>query len=367
MYAQRLRTVWLLWIELSVGSAKQSSSPTITKEYWYAHNVVITRERAAVRKARRLASIPELLRLKPRTASELAERLGVPVRTIQRDLEALREMGEGIEEVRRGVYLIPQVRSHLSAVEALAIHAAFRLLYHHSPTRSPFYLSALEKLSALLPEPARTAAFRSAEDLRGRPRDDRTLELAARAWFEGRVLAFEYRSPGGSGLWRNKEVEVYFIEVSRENLAPYAIGFERTFHRRILTWKLSRMRHARLLDDAYEVPPTFDPRQYLSNAWGVMGASGGPLATVRLRFFPEAAYRLEEGGYVNLTVEEKQADGSLLVSLPAGTDSQGFPLEILPWVQSWGPRVEVLEPEALRRRWLEEAQQVMSLSESSGG
>jgi len=319
----------------------------------------MTKGRGAVSKARRLAEIPKLLRLKPRTSRELAERFGVPLRTVQRDLETLREMGEGLEEVRRGLYALPATESRLSAVEALAIHAAARLLYHHAPARNPFYLSALEKLAALLPEPARTVAFQSSKELRERPPDDRALELVARAWFEGRVLAFEYLSPGGSGEWRPKELEVYFVEVSRENLAPYAIGYERRFHDRVLTFKLSRMRYARLLEETYTVPDTFDPRAYLTNAWGVIGTSGGPVTRVRLRFAPEATYRLREGGYPNLTLEEALPDGRLTVSLQVGTDRGGFPLEILSWVQSWGPRVEVLEPEGLRTRWLEEARQVL--------
>ena len=153
-----------------------------------------TQRWGAIGKARRLAEIPQLLQLKPRTTHELVERFGVPVRTIQRDLETLRDAGEGIEEVRRGLYTIPSAPSRLRAVEALAIHAAARLLYHHAPARNPFYLSALEKLAALLPEPARSLAFQSSEELRSRPSDDRALELVSRAWFEGRVLSFEYRA-----------------------------------------------------------------------------------------------------------------------------------------------------------------------------
>lgn len=318
-------------------------------------------------KARRLTEIPKLLRRKPRTTSELVEHFGVPVRTVQRDLVTLREAGEGIEEVQRGLYTIPSAPSRLNAVEALAIHAAARLLYHHAPARNRFYLSALEKLALLLPEPARKIALQSSEELRARPSDDRALELVSRAWFEGRVLAFEYLSPSGSGAWRRKELEVYFVEVSRENLAPYAIGFERTFHKQVLTWKLSRMRHTQLLSDTYIIPESFDPRIYLSNAWGVIGTSGGAVTRVRLRFMPEAAYRLREGGYPNLTLEETLPDGSLTVSLLAGTDSRGFPLEILSWVQGWGARVEVLEPELLRQRWLEEARQVAALQGPSSG
>lgn len=123
--------------------------------------MIVARAFRTTSRARRLAAMPDLLRLKPRSTRELAERFGVPVRTVQRDLETLRDMGEGVEVVSRGLHAIPNTESKLNAVEALAIHAATRLLYHHAPVRNPFYLSAMEKLATLLPEPARKAAFQS--------------------------------------------------------------------------------------------------------------------------------------------------------------------------------------------------------------
>ncbi len=317
-----------------------------------------------ISKARRLASIPEALRLKPYTTRELAERFNVPIRSIQRDLETLRSEGLGIEEVKRGFYHIPTGPVGLSSVEALAVHAAARLLYYHTPVRNRFYLSALEKLAAMLPEPARSIAFNSAAEFAHRPGDDRALELAARAWFEGRVLAFDYLSPSGSGRPRPKELEVYFMEVSRANLATYAIGFERSWHHQVLTWKLSRMSNTRLLNDGYSIPEDFDPRTFLTNAWGVIGSGGSPV-TVRLHFAPEAAYRLREGGYPGLTIEQEYSDGGIVVGVRVGTNKGGFPVEILPWVQSWGPRVEVLEPENLRVRWLDEARTLLDLATHS--
>ena len=315
-------------------------------------------------KAQRLAEIPELLRLKPRTTKELAERYRVPVRTIQRDLETLRASGQIIESLTRGRYVISESTSALNPVEALAVHAAVRLLYHHSPTRNRYYRSALEKLAALLPEPARGIAAVSAQDLMVRRGDDRTLEMVARAWFDGRVLAFDYRSPTGSGKWRPKELEVYFIEINRDNLATYAIGYERSFHERTLTWKLSRMKNTRLLEDAYTLPNNFDPKAYLLTAWGVVGTSGGPTVTVQLKFQGESAERILEGGYPNMTIAK--VDDAIIAEVVVGTDDGGFPLEILPWVRSWGPGVEVLEPKVLRQRWLEEARKLTTLFDVSG-
>jgi hypothetical protein len=122
-----------------------------------------------------------------------------------------------------------------------------------------------------------------------------------------------------------QELEVYFVEVGRDNVVPYAIGYERRFHKQVLTWKLSRMHNTRLLTGGYTVPESFDPRHYLSNAWGVMGTSGNTVVTVRLRFAPEAAYRVREGGYPNLTIDAEEPAGSLTVSVQAGADDRAFP------------------------------------------
>lgn len=63
-------------------------------------------------------------------------------------LDTLRASGHTIESPSRGRYLISESTSSLNPVEALAVHAAVRLLYHHSPTRNRYYCSALEKLAA---------------------------------------------------------------------------------------------------------------------------------------------------------------------------------------------------------------------------
>lgn len=304
-------------------------------------------------KSRRLVAIPELLRLKARTTVELAERLGVPVRTIQRDLESLREEGEGISELKRGLYYIPTPPSSLNPVEALAVYTAARLLYHHSPQPGQAYRSALEKLAAMLPEPARRLSLLSSQTDGITGSQDLVLERVARAWFERRVLACEYQAAGG-GAWRPRQLEVYFVEVNRENLSPYLIGCDRSQGNKVLTWKLSRLRNPQVLDEHYTIPPHFDPQEYLSGAWGIMGRHQGA-SLVKLRFAASAGARLLEGSYPGLTIELELPDGGLEVRVMVGHDEQGFPREILPWIRGWGGQVEVLEPQILRDKWLEEA------------
>lgn len=307
-------------------------------------------ERRTWRKAQRLRQLEDDLRARPLSSRELADLYGVPIRSIQRDLQALREMGKGIEE-RGGKYFIPSRRDPLNAVEALTVHAAVRLLYHHAPAHNPHYIRALYKIAGNLPEATRRLLDDSVVINTHRQRDDLALEVIARAWDERRVIRFDYKRPNG-GLERGNELCVYFVEVSRANLAPYVIGLERRHRAAIRTFKLSRIQSPVTLRESYTIPESFNPRAYLSDAWGVIGGSAP--VTVRVRFAPEAAYRVLEGGYPNASDPLIYPDGSAELEIRAGTDHTGLPRELIPWILSWGPRAEVLEPEPVRQHWLAE-------------
>jgi predicted DNA-binding transcriptional regulator YafY len=317
-------------------------------------------------KAQRLAAIPELLRRKPRTTHELSQHFAVPVRTIQRDLQDLRQLGHTIDKDDFGRYALPAPNKlALNEVEALAVYAATRLLYHHAPTYNEHYQAALEKLAAQLPEPAKHLAMKALPQSDERTADSRSLELVARAWFSQQVLAFDYRSLYGSGTWHPQELCVYFVKINRTNLSTYVIGYERNYHKRILTWKLARMRHTRLLTDTYTIPEDFDANHYLSAAWGVMGTSSNSLIDVCLRFNPRAAARLREGGYPNMTITDTHQDGSVNVTIRTGADHEGFPSEVFPWVQGWGAEVQVLAPAILRKRWLADARHIITANQNA--
>jgi len=99
---------------------------------------------------------------------------------------------------------------------------ATRMLAHHSPGSNKAYQEALRKLVKHLPEPLKALALQSIAALDKRPPSlsGANLETLTQGWLERRVVAFEYRIPGQRPF--TVELEIYFIEVSRANMAVYS-------------------------------------------------------------------------------------------------------------------------------------------------
>ncbi|PTA68503.1 helix-turn-helix transcriptional regulator [Deinococcus arcticus] len=305
-------------------------------------------------KARRLVRVQDLLKTRPYSTAELARKLEVGQRSIQRDMEVLEAMQVGLQRDDRGHYFIHLKADLPRPAETLVAYAALRLAHHHAPALANHYRQALEYLSRALPDHIRHTLNASVRDTGSAQFAERQMERVAQAWVDRRVLTFDYQRPNGL-LERGNELCVYFIEISRTNLAPYVIGLERRHRGKIRTFKLSRMQNLELHPETYEPDARFEPKAFLSDAWGVIG--GGESIRVLVRFAPEAAYRVLEGGFPNAQIVKR--DGFVEMEFSAGTDAKGFPLELMPFLLSWGPRAEVLGPPHVRAHWLQELRETL--------
>lgn len=296
-----------------------------------------------VGKAQRLALLKEELARRPRRVVELAGEHGCTRRTIERDLVTLVEqLGVELRKDGDGRYFVPRKASALNEVEALAVYSATRLLTH-TGVGERHYRTALEKLANQVPEPARTSLLRSVDDLRQGP-EDRTLDLVAQAWFQRRVLRCEYDS-ANSGTTSPRELEIYFFELNRRNLEPYVLAFDRTKNKKVVVLKLARMRNVMLRDENYEIPSDFDPKARLDPAFGIVV---GEEFEVTLRAGDTVAKRMTENGDRSLRLGADAGEGRRFVHVTATRDSQGRPLEILPWLLGWGSAIEVVAPDFVR-------------------
>lgn len=229
------------------------------------------------------------------TTDEVLRRLHLPAekkRSVQRDLVELQRRNL-ITLTDRKRYTRVRPVSALNAAQALALYTAARMLAHLNLQDNKHYLNILEKLTAVLPERARQVAslMNSTSGPHERQPQARTFEIAARAWLEGRVLRSMYAG-SQRGSASSVELAIYFVEVNPRNHEVYAIGVnELKPSGGIRVYRLTRMQTPTLSDRTYDIPPEFNPSEYMSNAWGIM--SGTP-KQVELHFSPEVAHRVQE-------------------------------------------------------------------------
>jgi predicted DNA-binding transcriptional regulator YafY len=307
-----------------------------------------------VSRTARLRKLEETLLLAPGGlgAADLARRLQVDRRTVYRDLDFLTDQGVPIWQ-QEGRYGLNRTRYlttlRLSYPEAIALVLAGLLLARSLDERNPHVISALRQLAATLPEPLTVHLQRAAtrvEAYRHNPAQEAILETIAEGWGARRKVWLAYRSPR-SGERRERVLSPYALEPTAAGI--YVIGYD-DWAEDIRTFKLDRLESARLLETTYTIPDDFDPQAHLATSWGIM--SGPQVYQVVLRFAPAAVPFVRERQWHPSQQIEMLTAGGCLLRLQVSE-----PLEMQPWIRSWGAQVEVLAPDWLRARVAAELRQ----------
>jgi predicted DNA-binding transcriptional regulator YafY len=322
--------------------------------------------RSTWKKTDRMQAVLEALEAKPRTVEDLCSRLNLehsPAnhRAILRDIDDLRSREHSIEqsEHKQPIYTWQSSPPKpLQPNEALAAHVALRMLYHHTPNPPKSYRHALEKIAISMPQEMRQIAGHASllePTTRNHPDE---FEKIADCWLQRRVMRFEHQKSGGSGENRIVELETYFVEASRSNFELYVIGRRRNWKPEVRTYTMRLIKRVTPLNDTYTIPEDFDPKRFLSNAWGVIGDQH-PII-VRVKFPASVLPWLEGRHFPGVINKEINADGSQTFTIQTGADSEGMPRELIPWIRGWGANIEVLEPQILRDRWLSDARDLIN-------
>lgn len=298
--------------------------------------------------ATRIITLIFLLQNQPnQKASELAEKLGVSLRTVHRYFEMLDEMGIPVYSERgpyggfslvRGYKMPPLVFTLEEAVTLVLgtgmVEEMWGELYRESAR------GALAKLENLLPdEQVREVAWaRNSLVATGMNRSDLkaltpTLEKLRCGIREHRSVSINYQSnqvPHPT----ERELDPYVL-VHRWGWW-YVIGFCHV-HQEIRTFRVDRIAKVTLREISFTKSSDFDLQEYLKNEMQAQ-----PQVSVRLKFDAASAH-IVAGNHSYWQTVEPQPDGSVEVTFPAPT---------LEWAASttlaYGPTVEVLEPTELR-------------------
>jgi predicted DNA-binding transcriptional regulator YafY len=301
-------------------------------------------------RASRLVSLLLLLQTEGQlTAIELAERLGVSERTVQRDAHALALSGVPIVSVRgaAGGYRLERgYRTRLTGLDAAEAEALFVGPAAELGLGRELAAARL-KLLASLPTELQERAGRAARlfhvDMRGWFREEDRVphlpEIAGALW-RGRRLDVRYRE-GGTVVSRRLDPLGLVLKAGVWYLLAQRRGEERVY-------RVSRIVSARERSEASQRAPDFD----LPAAWDVRSQaferSRNPIqVTVRVdrtqvRYL-RGARVVEPGERPTAVVEFDGVEHALHVLL------------------AYGPRAEVLAPPALRERIAAAAAETVAL------
>ena len=312
-----------------------------------------------MKRSERLLELIDLLGGHSRvTLQEIVRRFDVSERTVYRDLA---DVGRQIAPVVReegGYRLIEGARIRplaLTAEERRLLTAALALPpLRDQPALSSRLARLAEKLRAAAgpgPDGPPSLAV-DASDRTGRLAPD-LLRTVEEGIDDSRTLRLTYHSLS-AGETRDRRADPYavvhrggawyLVAHCHDNAAP------RTF-------RLDRVRKARLTDAPFRRPPTFRLDDYLANAWEIY--RGDRLHEVTLRFAPDVAPIVLDGHHHASEQVEELDDGSAIYRVTLSHLE-----EIARWVLGFGGKVVVIEPEELRGRVVEMARGVVASVET---
>ena len=284
-----------------------------------------------------------------RTA-EIAERVGMSVRTVYRDLRAIdEEIGVPVW-TDAGRWGIDQEKAFLPPLkltqgEAMAVVLAARLMVRYADKYDPDLAAAFEKLERGLPPALAEHVERTLDVLSKAPRDERfsaNVRLLTKAWAERRVVTIDYEPAqyDRGAAPRRATVRPYLLEPSLQTHALYLIGFDEE-RAGLRTFKIERIRATALTPRTFEPPDPTATTTALRAAWDII-ADQEPVEVV-LRFSLRVAARVLEATWHPTQSVATEVDGSLRWrATVSGT------IEIRLWILAWGDDVEVLAPASLR-------------------
>lgn len=319
------------------------------------------------RKYSQAARLHDLIRLLEArhgaTVAELAEECGVTRRTVYRDLQAVEEAGyplvkeaggdgsvlysflTGFSKIPPITFSLPELmtlflcRGQLAFLQGTPfqddLDAVFGRIRASLPPRSVAHLERLAE--------AVTPRFQGLRDYSGkRP----VLEALRRALLFQLRCTIRY-APAQRGA-ADYPFDPYTLLFYKDSLYLGGYAHNRQDLRLFL---VDRIETVSVGEERFELPADFSIDQLTGGAFGLVAED--PQA-IRVRFAAEVAHLVRERVWHGSQRLEEQEGGSLILSLHAGGEK-----EILAWLYSFVPHVQVLEPSALRETFVQGLRQAL--------
>jgi len=292
------------------------------------------------------------------TARDLASRLEVSERTIHRDMEAL--SGAGIPVVAAsglggGWSLLGEYRTSLTGLTETEIQS----LFVTKPTKLLADLrlekaadGALLKLLACLP-----ATFRQ-----GAERARQRIHVDVSGWSR-REEAVPFLPILQEALWLERKLQISYergpdCEAVQRLIAPFGLVAKGSVwylvgavDGHVRSYRVSRITHAEVLNEHAEIPADFDLTTFWQQSATVF-KTNVPNYVAQFWVAPEVLLRLSFAGRFARVTETDETDARGWRKVVVGFDVEEMACE---YAVSFGPNLEVIEPQSLREKVIDMA------------
>jgi len=283
----------------------------------------------------------------PNTSS-LAAELSVSTKTVQRDLDYLRDELDAPIEFRREEngyaysrddYVLPFLPVDGADLFAIGVAAQVLLLLGGTPLAQTLS-SCYERLARLMPPSVRLRPeiVREMLTLRSvafRPVPEETWLAVSEALQRGVALSIQYRHPGESP-GEPRTIRPYALVLAGRDWMMLAED-----QSQIKNFYLGRIASARVTNERYAIPKDFDADAFFRNTFGIF-VGKGPAFRFRVRFSPEVSGEIREMVWHPKQKIETDSAGRAILELPAEALR-----EARRFILAYGRHAEVLSPPEL--------------------
>ena len=321
------------------------------------------------KRIKRLSDIVERLKRSTDglTTKELAKEFGLSQRCIQKDIQALTELGFSIKKIGNRYKLSPSNRLYvdlLSETEIfylLSLNRAIQEIYP-AESHSISNLISTKILPAQKYEEVIIFGLDYAMDMDESDKEKIKLLIDAIQTRRKVSFTFEYRGVENNRLL----IEKYKLEVE-----PYRIGYHHGFWyligakvegntRKLRVFSLYKISDIEILNKRFsEIPKKIREMRVFKPYLPESEASNGVRAKIRV--MPEAVIYFEKKKYAeHQQLLKKLDDGSAIFEIKANSFLEILQLIVIPWI----PQVIVLEPQHLANEACKEVTEWLELQKS---
>ncbi len=299
----------------------------------------------------------------PNTSS-LASELDVSSKTVQRDLDYLRDELEAPIEFRREEngyaysredYVLPFLPVDGQDLFSIGVAAQVLQLLGGTPLARSLR-SCYERLAKLMPPAVRLRpeVVREKLALRAaafRPVREETWQSVAESLQKGIALSVRYRHPGGPP-GEPRVIRPYaFVLAGRD----WMVLAEDRAQAQVKNFYLARIESPKLTGERYAIPKSFDADEFFRNTFGIFVGKGKAFR-FRVRFSPQVSDEIREMVWHPQQKIETDRDGAAILELPAESIR-----EARRFILSYGRDAAALAPPELVRDLAEEARAMAAI------